>query len=347
MAARLTQHSMRNISTDDDQITIEEFRRNLRIVIRKDTHDDFRFDVHNISPAIANTLRRIILDECPTVAIDTVVFRDNSSIIQDEVLAHRLGLVPMHIDARLFEPHVDGGDITERNTVVFKLTIEAPEATGEIGHYSRRFSSDATDSNRWFCVYSGDMQWVPIGTQAEWLHDVRSLHPDILLAKLAPGQRIDLELYCHKGIGKTHAKFQPVGTAWYSLKPRVTFDTRFFSLNKSTPKDTVRAALESIRRVCPVGVFDGVQSIKDLEDFAERFGVASDKCTLCRECIHKFSDSDENSGVWLELDKTHYRFVIESASFYSGREILEEALKIMSEKAIMLISSITSTDPDE
>ena len=51
------------------------------------------------------------------------------------------------------------------------------------------------------------------------------MHDDILLARLKPGQEIELEAVCVKGFGKDHAKFSPVGTAWYRLVPEVEFLT--------------------------------------------------------------------------------------------------------------------------
>lgn len=59
------------------------------------------FDMVGISPAIANTFRRILIAEVPTIAIERVDMYNNTSIIQDEVLAHRLGLIPLNIDPRV------------------------------------------------------------------------------------------------------------------------------------------------------------------------------------------------------------------------------------------------------
>lgn len=57
------------------------------------------------------------------------------------------------------------------------------------------------------------MRWVPIGEQNTIFkaEDVGPVHNDILLAKLRPGHELDLKLFAVKGIGKDHAKFQPVG----------------------------------------------------------------------------------------------------------------------------------------
>jgi len=56
-----------------------------------------------IDAPLANALRRILLAEVPTIAIETVYIYENTSIIQDEILSHRLGLIPIHADPRLFD----------------------------------------------------------------------------------------------------------------------------------------------------------------------------------------------------------------------------------------------------
>lgn len=72
-----------------------------------------------VSPAISNSIRRIAISEIPTIAIESVFVINNTSIIPDEVLAHRLGLVPIHADARKFD--YLAGEPTDVNTIVFEL----------------------------------------------------------------------------------------------------------------------------------------------------------------------------------------------------------------------------------
>jgi DNA-directed RNA polymerase alpha subunit len=66
---------------------------------------------------------------------------------------------------------------------------------------------------------------IPTKTRASsfkpWLWCLLQLHDDILVAKMRPGQCIDLEAHCVKGIGAEHAKWSPVATAWYRLHPEV------------------------------------------------------------------------------------------------------------------------------
>lgn len=62
-----------------------------------------------------------VYDKVPTMAIETIHMHENTSILHDEVLAHRLGLVPIMADPNEFDDLPPGADPTENNTIVFKL----------------------------------------------------------------------------------------------------------------------------------------------------------------------------------------------------------------------------------
>ena len=68
------------------------------------------------------------------------------------------------------------------------------------------------------------MEWDSTGPKNPDIQEpIKPVFDDILIAKLAPGQEIDLDLVCAKGKGESHAKFSPVSTAWYRLMPDISF----------------------------------------------------------------------------------------------------------------------------
>lgn len=83
-----------------------------------------KFELLNTDLAIANALRRIMISEVPTMAIDLVEIRENTSALHDEFIAHRLGLVPLYsprIDAFSFHEECHCSSMCEKCTVKFRL----------------------------------------------------------------------------------------------------------------------------------------------------------------------------------------------------------------------------------
>jgi DNA-directed RNA polymerase I and III subunit RPAC1 len=222
--------------------------------------EEIIFDLKGVEAPLANALRRILLSEIPTMAIEVVNIYQNTSVIPDEVLSHRLGLIPIYADANEFQNKKESEDFNEFNCINFKLHIkcELNKTSGEIINQE---------------VLSSHMEWVPIGQQSKQFigtDAIRTVHDDILIAKLRPGQEIEVELICVKGIGKTHAKWSPVSTAYYRLLPDIQFKSEI------NDEDAV-----NLKKLCPMGVFD-----VEKNDMGKRAIVKNPRnCTTCRECI--------------------------------------------------------------
>lgn len=182
--------------------------------------EELVFDLIGAEPPLANALRRIMIAEVPTMAIEKVTMWQNTSIIPDENLAHRVGLIPIKADAQDFEYHQAEKEYTEFDSLRFKLhkicTKKDPSAPMVLDntHDEEKLYNNAN-------IYSGDLEWIPEGDQQKRLGNIKPLLDDILIAKLRPGQEIEMDLVCEKGIGKTHAKWSPVCTAFYRLLPDI------------------------------------------------------------------------------------------------------------------------------
>jgi DNA-directed RNA polymerase I and III subunit RPAC1 len=266
------------------------------------------FDLIGVDAAIANALRRMMLAEVPTVAIETVWFADNTSIIQDEVLAHRIGLIPLKIDPKKLS-NVVNGEETDQDTIVLYYNVEC---TNE-----KEIKPDGTEGYVNETAYSGSLTWVPQGEQEKLFPEgIRPVHDDIVLAKLRPGQRIEFEAHCRRGVGKDHTKYSPVATASYRLLPVIDFQ------QKVTGKDA-----KVLKEICPMNVFD----IEDLGGVSTATVARPRDCSMCRECIRQEGWSER---VRLRRKADHFLFSVESVGNMAPEVIVQEAIKILKEKAV-------------
>lgn len=302
---------------------VEQLKSQIKVKIQSLTDEEIIFDLIGVDASIANALRRILLAEVPTMAIEHVYIWNNSSIIQDEVLAHRLGLIPLNVDPREFQafPDNEEAEATDENTIVFKLDVTC---TADPAH-----PDDPTKAIK-SAIYSRDLEWVPQGNQEERFGSIRPVHEDILIAKLRPGQSIALEAHCRKGIGKDHAKFSPVSTASYRLHPHVEFK------EPVTGKD----AQKLVQQMCPTGVFD----IEDIGGEVTAVVKDARKCTMCRNCIREpFWDGKISLG----RKSDHFIFHVESVGMIKPEELLPEALNVLVEKCNIALEAFNQVADDD
>lgn len=118
------------------------------------------------------------------MAIDDVVILENSSVLYDELLAHRLGMIPIKTDL-------------DRYILPEKCDCGTPLGCNKCRVL---FVLDSVAKERQTTVYSGDL----VSEDRE----IRPTSETIPLVKLAPGQAVKLEAYARLGRGKEHAKWQ-------------------------------------------------------------------------------------------------------------------------------------------
>lgn len=178
-----------------------------KIIISNVSRTNVEFTLSNTTLSSANSLRRCMLSEIPTLAIDLVEIHSNNSVLADEFLAHRLGLVPLSsagIDNLNYTRDCD----CESHCGMCSVTLSLNgKCTGDIPQ----------------ALYARDLV---IETPSGLVHPAMGA-PVIadpegkgsLIAKLRRGQELRLKCIAKKGIAKEHAKWAPTAAVGFEYDP--------------------------------------------------------------------------------------------------------------------------------
>lgn len=178
------------------------------------TDEEMRVVVEGLNPQIANSLRRIMMNRVPILAIQTVDFVKNDSVLYDEIIAHRLGLLPLKFDAKAFNLKEDcdcEGKGCSECEIVFALDKKGP-----------------------CMVYAKDLK-----SADKDVADV--VYPDTPIVELAEGQSLKLQATASLDIGKNHAKHQ-ASRVYFRFFPRAKVNKNISNLDEvvnSCPKNAL------------------------------------------------------------------------------------------------------------
>ncbi|MBD3203220.1 DNA-directed RNA polymerase subunit D [Candidatus Woesearchaeota archaeon] len=161
------------------------------------TDNKLILSLEKISPGYSNALRRIILAEVPTMAMEDIEFRDNSSALYDEIIAHRLGLIPLTTDLKTYNEKTDckcKGEGCARCQLKLILKEDGPKTV---------YAKDLNTT---------DPKVVPV-------------YEKTIIVKLLKNQSLEFEATAELGRGKVHSKWSP-GHIYYKIKPIINVDNR-------------------------------------------------------------------------------------------------------------------------
>lgn len=299
-------------SLEDHAWDLEKFKKSFEVDISYIAGRTANFDLIHIDTSIANAFRRIMLAEVPSVAAETVYIFNNTSVIQDEVLSHRIGLIPLNVDPDalvwLDPSNEEENRYNDNNTIVMSLDVSCTR--------NPHPPAGATDPKLLYrnsSVYARDLKFEPQGRQAEIFRDtpVEPCDPDILLAKLRPGQEISLRVHCILGIGSDHAKFSPVATASYRLLPVIDI---------LQPIKGEQA--QKFQQCFPSGVIG-------INDSGEAYVKDARKDTVSREVLRH---EEFNGKVKLGRKRDHFVFNVESTGAMTPSEIFLKSVRVLKNK---------------
>ncbi|MCD6403151.1 MAG: DNA-directed RNA polymerase subunit D [Candidatus Aenigmarchaeota archaeon] len=197
----------------------------MEIKILEKDDEKIKFRIKGIDYSLANLLRTVLSVEVPTMAIEWVDFHKNSSTLWDEIIAHRLGLIPLTFDPEYFnlpEECECGGKGCTHCQVVLVLDKKGP-----------------------CMVYSGDLKTTD--------ERVKPVYDNIPIVQLFEGEELKFEAIAQLGTGRQHAKWQ-AAIVGYQNVPRIVIDVS---------KAKEKGCLECVKRL--VGEKSGKVVIEDPE----------------------------------------------------------------------------------
>ncbi|KAF2400409.1 putative DNA-directed RNA polymerase I and III subunit Rpc40 [Trichodelitschia bisporula] len=347
---------------EDHSWDVEKFRNSLRVQFHSSAQFESSFSLIGLDASIANAFRRILIAEVPTVAIETIYMAKNTSLIQDEVLAARFGLVPLQgshegihwmrwvkkpkEDEKLKEPEEGKGGskdgenqqetsaLTDYNTATFSINVECTWREGG----KERFQHGESDPEKLYehsNVYARDITFTPAGRQYEYFTGdgaFKPANPDILLAKLRPGQAIVATMHAHKGIGADHAKFSPVATASYRLMPSIEILSPIIGADA---KKFARCFPRGVIGLRPVTAEEAAQGgpYEGQEGQSMAYVADAMRDTVSRECLRH---EEFKNKVRLGRVRDHFICSVESVGQFESDELFVESVKLLKAKCVRM-----------
>ena len=149
-----------------------------------------KFLLKGSNEVFANTIRRLIIEEVPTLAVEDIEVKDNSSALFDEMLALRIGLIPIKTDLKSYnfkeKCKCEGVGCAQCE---LKITLKA---------------------NKKGYVYAGEAE----STDPKCTF----VYEKMPIVKLLSKQKIDLVMTATLNNGREHTKWTP-GWAFYKKEP--------------------------------------------------------------------------------------------------------------------------------
>ena len=284
----------------------------------------------------------IVLIKVPTLAFDFVDIEENSSVLDDEFIAHRLGLIPL----------------TSADVSHFKYSRDCECEDGCIFCMVEFRLEIVNQGNENLVVTQRDLQNMTKEPGDNQPHDYirqlmrcKAVEPcyeensrggasnmdydeddehkqhsvgdqNIILVKLGPSQRLSFRARATKGIGKEHAKFSPVSVVGFVQKPIIELNRELIAeqLTPENKRDFVAS--------CPSKVYK-YEEKKDeivIEDAA--------KCTYCNECLRKVEDFgvDAMDLVNIKIQKDHFTLHIETTGALKPEHVLRSSFDVLKKK---------------
>mmetsp|Transcript_92681 Transcript_92681/g.193722 ORF Transcript_92681/g.193722 Transcript_92681/m.193722 type:complete len:369 (-) Transcript_92681:64-1170(-) len=294
--------------------------RKPKIKVTHATPQLVKFELTGTDVSVANALRRVMLAEVPTMAIELVNIQENESVLFDEFIAHRMGLLPLsshHVGDIPPDLDVPGFGMREYKdcgcfdgcghcSKNYELSVGNPtDCVLNVTHFDLKHGKEY-DREGW----GEDKRVEVLPTPDQDIPEADDRRENgILLVKLKKDQHVSMTCQARKGIAKYHSKWMAVATALYQYQPKIVL--------RQEEADTLTAdqKVEFIQ-ACPRKCFD-----IDMED---RIYVKDEmSCIFCDECEAKAKVMGKKTMVKAKMDPSKFYFTVESVTKDGPRSAID------------------------
>ncbi|KAF6175356.1 hypothetical protein GIB67_009050 [Kingdonia uniflora] len=304
------------------------YQRFPKIKIREMKDDYLKFELHSTDTSVANALRRIMLAEVPTIAIDLVEIEANSSVLNDEFIAHRLGLIPL--------------TSTRAMEMRFSRDCDACDGDGQCEYCSVEFHlSVRCDQDQTLDVTSADLissdpsvMAVDVAARSTSSGYDASDNKGIIIVKLRRGQELRLRAIARKGIGKDHAKWSPAATVTFMYEPDIHINEDLMeTLTLEDKKNWVESS--------PTKVFDIDPNTQHV------VVVDAEAYTYDDEVIKKAEAMGKPGLVEIYAKEDSFIFTVESTGAVKASQLVLNAIEILKQKLDAVRLSEDTVEADD
>ncbi|CAH9114966.1 unnamed protein product [Cuscuta europaea] len=295
-----------------------------KIKIREVKDDYMKFELRDTDASIANALRRVMIAEVPTIAIDLVEIECNSTVLNDEFLSHRLGLIPLTSERAMSMRFsrdcdaCDGDGQCEFCSVEFYLRVKC------LGDQTL----DVTSKD----LLSSDHTVVPVDYS-----DSTSPTPEskgIIIVKLRRGQELRLRAIARKGIGKDHAKWSPAATVTFMYEPDIY-------INEDMMDTLTLEEKRSIVESSPTKVFD-------IDPVTQQIVVVdAEAYTYDEEVLKKIASMDKPGLIEINAREDSFIFTVESTGAIKASQLVLNAIEVLKQKLDAVRLSEDTVEADD
>ncbi|KAM1453554.1 hypothetical protein EV1_003166 [Malus domestica] len=303
----------------------KSYQRLPRVKIREMRDDYLKFELRDTDASVANALRRVMIAEVPTVAIDLVEIEINSSVLNDEFIAHRLGLIPLTSDRAM--------------SMRFSRDCDACDGDGQCEfcsvefHLRAKCHSDQTLDVTSKDLLSSDHTVVPVDFSDSSGFE-SSEQKGIIIVKLRRGQELRLRAIARKGIGKDHAKWSPAATVTFMYEPDIRINEE---LMDTLTLEEKKAWVES----SPTKVFD-------IDPKTDKVVVVDPEAyTYDDEVIKKAEAMGKSGLVDISAREDSFIFTVESTGAIKAAQLLLNAIEVLKQKLDAVRLSEDTVEADD